>query len=123
MCMINRFFPSIDILWIISLVMYIPIQIKYRMIISIKNKKFKVCVLFVVFFFFRYTGGHSTVLNFGSYNYLGFSQNSGPCAEEVEQTIKNYGVSVCGSRQELGTRLQRPTLLTNSSKKLVTITL
>lgn len=42
--------PSIDILWIISLVMYIPIQIKYRMIISIKNKKFKVCVLFVVFF-------------------------------------------------------------------------
>lgn len=103
--------------------MYIPIQIKYGMIISIKNKKFKVCVLFVFFVFFRYTGGHSTVLNFGSYNYLGFSQNSGPCAEEVEQTIKNYGVSVCGSRQELGTRLQRPTLLTNSSKKLVTITL
>lgn len=98
--------------------MYIPIQFKYGMIISIKNKKFKVCVLFVVVFFFRYTGGHSTVLNFGSYNYLGFSQNSGPCAEEVEQTIKNYGVSVCGSRQELGT-----TLLTNSSKKLVTITL
>lgn len=51
---------------------------------------------------FQYTGGQSTVLNFGSYNYLGFSQNSGPCAEEVEQTIKNYGVSVCGSRQELG---------------------
>lgn len=48
---INRFFPSIDILWIISLVMYIPIQIKYRMIISIKNKKFKGCVLFVGFFF------------------------------------------------------------------------
>lgn len=31
--------------------MYIPIQIKYGMIISIKNKKFKVCVLFVGFFF------------------------------------------------------------------------
>lgn len=42
------------------------------MIIFIKNKKFKVCVLFVGFFFFRYIGGYLIVLNFGLYNYLGF---------------------------------------------------
>ena len=49
------------------------------------------------------TGKSQTVLNLGSYNYLGFSQNAGPCADEVEEASRKYGVSTCASRQELGT--------------------
>ena len=41
-------------------------------------------------------------MNFGSYNYLGFAQNSGPVADQVEKTTRKYGVGVCGSRQEMG---------------------
>lgn len=44
-------------------------------------------------------------MNFGSYNYLGFAENSGPCAEKVEKTVKKYGVGVCASRQEMGKML------------------
>ena len=41
-------------------------------------------------------------MNFGSYNYLGFAENSGACADKVEETTRKYGVGVCGSRQEMG---------------------
>ncbi|XP_048761651.2 serine palmitoyltransferase 2-like isoform X1 [Ostrea edulis] len=51
---------------------------------------------------FRYTGTSTRTINFGSYNYLGFSQNSGPCAEAVELTVNDLGNSICASRQELG---------------------
>lgn len=53
-------------------------------------------------FFSRYTGTSTRTINFGSYNYLGFSQNSGPCAEAVELTVNDLGNSICASRQELG---------------------
>lgn len=52
---------------------------------------------------FRYTGTSSRVINFGSYNYLGFSQNKGPCAEAVEKSVNELGNAICASRQELGT--------------------
>lgn len=42
------------------------------------------------------------VLNFGSYNYLGFADNKGPCAEAVEKAVHKYGNGICASRQELG---------------------
>jgi len=38
----------------------------------------------------------------GSYNYLGFSQNSGTCADEAELAVYNCGVGMCSSRHELG---------------------
>lgn len=52
---------------------------------------------------FRYTGTSTRVINFGSYNYLGFSQNKGPCAEAVEKSVNELGNAICASRQELGT--------------------
>lgn len=42
-------------------------------------------------------------MNLGSYNYLGFSQNEGPCAEAVDGIVQKFGVGTCASRQELGT--------------------
>lgn len=50
----------------------------------------------------RLTGKKHHVLNFGSYNYLGFAENTGPCAEAVEKTAMKYGIGCCASRQELG---------------------
>lgn len=52
---------------------------------------------------FRLTGKKQRVLNLGSYNYLGFSQNEGPCADAVEDIVNKYGVGTCASRQEMGT--------------------
>ncbi|KAJ3303905.1 serine palmitoyltransferase component [Kappamyces sp. JEL0829] len=52
---------------------------------------------------FEYSGETKEVLNLSSYNYLGFGENSGPCSDAVEATIRKCGVSVCSSRQECGT--------------------
>ncbi|KAG8938996.1 serine palmitoyltransferase component [Tulasnella sp. 419] len=49
------------------------------------------------------TGTRSRVLNVSSYNYLGFAQARGGCADAVEEGIKRYGVSSCGARLEAGT--------------------
>ncbi|XP_012942343.1 serine palmitoyltransferase 2 [Aplysia californica] len=51
---------------------------------------------------FQLTGKKLDVMNFGSYNYLGFAENTGPCADKVEETTRKYGVGVCASRQEMG---------------------
>lgn len=50
-----------------------------------------------------YPGTTTRVLNVASYNYLGFSQSRGRCADAVEESIKRYGVSACGTRLEGGT--------------------
>lgn len=42
-------------------------------------------------------------LNMGSYNYMGFAENEGPCTDAVEKVIRECGVGVCSSRNELGT--------------------
>jgi serine palmitoyltransferase len=42
-------------------------------------------------------------LNFSSYNYLGFAQNSGPCADAVEKTIDDYSIGIGSPRTEAGT--------------------
>lgn len=42
-------------------------------------------------------------MNLGSYNYLGFAQNSGPCADAAEESIKEYGIAHTSPRRELGT--------------------
>ncbi|KAF8639168.1 hypothetical protein AX17_001655 [Amanita inopinata Kibby_2008] len=48
------------------------------------------------------TGTRTRALNISSYNYLGFAQGRGGCADAVEESIKRYGISTCGSRLEGG---------------------
>ena len=52
----------------------------------------------------RLTGKSKRAINMGSYNYLGFAQPTGPCADDAEQTTRQLGVGVSSSRHELGTR-------------------
>ncbi|KAF8805608.1 PLP-dependent transferase [Phlegmacium glaucopus] len=49
-----------------------------------------------------FTGSRTRALNISSYNYLGFAQGRGGCADAVEEAIKRYGISTCGSRLEGG---------------------
>ena len=52
---------------------------------------------------FYFTGKKVKALNMGSYNYLGFAENNGPSSKAAIQSIKDYGVASCSSRQEFGT--------------------
>ena len=63
---------------------------------------FKVKILKSPHIFNRLTGKKLDVMNFGSYNYLGFAESSGPCASAVHDVVQKYGVGVCASRQEMG---------------------
>lgn len=38
----------------------------------------------------------------GSYNYLGFAEKSGRCADASENATRELGLGVCGTRHELG---------------------
>jgi serine palmitoyltransferase len=51
----------------------------------------------------EFTGTRTRVLNISSYNYLGFAQARGGCADVVEECIKRYGVGSGGSRHGGGT--------------------
>ncbi|WAR19214.1 SPTC2-like protein, partial [Mya arenaria] len=51
---------------------------------------------------FEMSDKYQRVMNFGSYNYLGFAENKGPCKDAVEKTTDRYGITAGGSRQELG---------------------
>jgi hypothetical protein len=53
----------------------------------------------------RNTGGTIRALNMGSYNYLGFSENRGACADASEQATREFGIGVCSTRHELGNML------------------
>ena len=52
---------------------------------------------------FKLTGTTTETLNMSSYNYLGFAQSEGPCADFVEENIKRYGVTVNSARADVGT--------------------
>lgn len=52
---------------------------------------------------YKYTGTYTETLNMSSYNYLGFAQSDGPCADAVEECVKHYGVSFCSPRGAAGT--------------------
>ncbi|KAJ1961702.1 serine palmitoyltransferase component [Dipsacomyces acuminosporus] len=55
---------------------------------------------------FEYTGGVTNALNLASYNYLGFAQSQGPCADKVEEAIIENGITQGSTRAEVGrTRL------------------
>ena len=50
----------------------------------------------------RYTGTKTNCLNLGSYNYLGFAESTGPCADAAHDTTFQYGAGTCSPRKELG---------------------
>ena len=52
---------------------------------------------------YQYTGGYTETLNMSSYNYLGFAQSEGPCADAVEECVRRYGLSTCSPRADAGT--------------------
>jgi len=54
---------------------------------------------------FEFTGTTSEVINMGSYNYLGFAENEGKCAQAAGTSIKELGLAVCSSRQEFGSQI------------------
>lgn len=45
------------------------------------------------------------VINLGSYNYLGFAENTGACATAAGEVTVKFGVGVASTRQEMGERL------------------
>ncbi|KAJ5561556.1 Pyridoxal phosphate-dependent transferase major region subdomain 2 [Penicillium sp. DV-2018c] len=53
---------------------------------------------------FYLTGTTTDTLNLSSYNYLGFAQSEGPCADLAEETIRKYGISAPSTRAETGTQ-------------------
>lgn len=52
---------------------------------------------------FQLTGKSLKCLNMGSYNYLGFAECDGPCAQAAQKTTYELGIGVCSSRYDLGT--------------------
>ncbi|XP_060532546.1 serine palmitoyltransferase 2 isoform X2 [Cylas formicarius] len=52
---------------------------------------------------FEFTGTKTKCLNLASYNYLGFAEASGPCAEAAIKSIYEYGISTGSTRQQYGT--------------------
>lgn len=52
---------------------------------------------------FQFTGTYTETLNMSSYNYLGFAQSEGPCADAVEESVKRYGLSSASPRADAGT--------------------
>lgn len=51
---------------------------------------------------FQLTGTKTRALNISAYNYLGFAQSHGGCADSVEISLKKYGVSSFGNRLGVG---------------------
>ncbi|KAJ2849388.1 serine palmitoyltransferase component [Coemansia brasiliensis] len=51
---------------------------------------------------FEFTGRVRNVLNLASYNYLGFAQSQGPCADKVEEAMREHGITQASSRSEAG---------------------
>ncbi|EON69740.1 serine palmitoyltransferase [Coniosporium apollinis CBS 100218] len=52
---------------------------------------------------FKLQGTTTETLNMSSYNYLGFAQSEGPCADAVEACVRKYGVSTASTRGDAGT--------------------
>ena len=56
----------------------------------------------IFFNFDRFTGTKTQCINLGSYNYLGFAEASGKCADESIKTLRKFGCASCSTRLELG---------------------
>ncbi|XP_037083471.1 serine palmitoyltransferase 2-like [Pollicipes pollicipes] len=55
-------------------------------------------------FSYRRTGALNRCTNFGSYNYLGFAEKSGPWTDSAERLLRQNGVSSCATRLQLGSQ-------------------
>lgn len=55
-----------------------------------------------MFFLHSFTGKKLHAINMGSYNYLGFAEREGSCADQAEEATRSYSLGVCGFRHELG---------------------
>ena len=51
----------------------------------------------------RHTGGTTRCLNLGSYNYLGFAESTGPCADAAMEATYKYGAGCPSTRKNFGT--------------------
>lgn len=51
---------------------------------------------------YRYLGTTTETLNMSSYNYLGFAQSEGPCADAVEDCVRRYGLTGCSPAADAG---------------------
>lgn len=52
---------------------------------------------------FQLTGEQTECLNMSSYNYLGYAESVGACADDVENVVNRVGISSCATRSEAGT--------------------
>lgn len=52
---------------------------------------------------YTYPGTFTETLNVSSYNYLGFAQSEGPCADAVEECVRKYGLASSSPRADSGT--------------------
>ena len=52
---------------------------------------------------FQYTGTYTETLNLSSYNYLGYAQSEGVCADLVEETVRKCGITLASPRSLAGT--------------------
>lgn len=55
---------------------------------------------------FTLTGGTTTAINISSYNYLGFAQTQGTCADAVEKAVWDYGMSTTNQATELNIQVE-----------------
>ena len=51
---------------------------------------------------YRLTGKSTNCLNLASYNYLGFAENKGPCAEAAIEAVYSHGVGSPSTCRDLG---------------------
>lgn len=66
----------------------------------------------------RITGRKIHALNLSSYNYLGFAETEGPCAEDAHRALCVYGAGTCSTRRELGKWSVTATIRVNFSAVL-----
>jgi serine palmitoyltransferase len=52
---------------------------------------------------FKLLGTSTETLNMSSYNYLGFAQSEGPCADAAEMSLRKQGISLVSPRTDSGT--------------------
>ncbi|CAF0843612.1 unnamed protein product [Adineta ricciae] len=67
---------------------------------------------------FKFSGKKIPSINLGSYNYLGFAENSGPCSNQAIKSIEKYGLTTSSTRHELGTQKYMVELETLMAKYL-----
>lgn len=89
---------------------YIKLKNKFATTLSCSYWLF-LCLIILSCLPSRYTGRVvQDVINLGSYNYLGFAENTGPCADSAAEITMKYGVGVASTRQEIGTKTRHAPL-------------